>query len=286
MPYFYPFAFTLLVWWLSTGAILYLDGLPRRTHRWSFMGATALLAVALYGVAITRDDTSIFGAYAAFASSIAAWGWQETGFLMGFITGPRRTGCPAGCRGWQRFKFAFQAILYHEFAIVALGIVMLALSWGSQNQVATGTYFILWIMRVSAKLNVFLGVRNLYEAFLPDHLRYLTSYFRRQRMNALFPLSVVASTIGAVLLWRSALADDASAFGLTQATLLATILTLAVLEHWFLVVPLPADALWRWGLRSREAKAAATPTSSFASKASADRIAFAVSEIESVPRRP
>ena len=26
---------------------------------------------------------------------------------------------------------------------------------------------------------------------------------------------------------------------------------LAVLEHWFLVLPLPSEALWSWGLRSR-----------------------------------
>ena len=28
-------------------------------------------------------------------------------------------------------------------------------------------------------------------------------------------------------------------------------MTLAILEHWFLVVPLPAAALWNWGLKSR-----------------------------------
>jgi len=33
--------------------------------------------------------------------------------------------------------------------------------------------------------------------------------------------------------------------------LLATILTLGILEHWFLVVPLPVNAIWQWGLRSR-----------------------------------
>ena len=36
-------------------------------------------------------------------------------------------------------------------------------------------------MRQSAKLNVFLGVRNLSEEFLPQHLHYLQSYFTRSR---------------------------------------------------------------------------------------------------------
>ena len=39
-------------------------------------------------------------------------------------------------------------------------------------------------MRQSAKLNVFLGVRNLNADFLPDHLKYLQTYFVRAPMNA------------------------------------------------------------------------------------------------------
>ena len=53
-----PFFATLLIWWASTGVILYLDGLPRRTFVWSLAGATALLLVALWGVAATRGETS------------------------------------------------------------------------------------------------------------------------------------------------------------------------------------------------------------------------------------
>jgi hypothetical protein len=35
-------------------------------------------------------------------------------------------------------------------------------------------------------------------------------------------------------------------------------MALAVLEHWFMVLPLPFEALWRWGLRSRAWAAAST----------------------------
>jgi putative photosynthetic complex assembly protein 2 len=41
------------------------------------------------------------------------------------------------------------------------------------NQVGTGTFAVLWVMRISAKLNLFLGVRNLSEELLPPHLAYL-----------------------------------------------------------------------------------------------------------------
>ena len=37
-----------------------------------------------------------------------------------------------------------------------------------------------------------------------------------------------------------------------------SLLSLAIIEHWFLVLPLPFDRLWQWGLRSREATHTAT----------------------------
>ena len=54
-----PVLFTLFVWWFSTGVILFLDGLPKRTFRWSMFGATILLGLALYGLSVTAADTSV-----------------------------------------------------------------------------------------------------------------------------------------------------------------------------------------------------------------------------------
>ena len=39
------------------------------------------------------------------------------------------------------------------------------------------------------------------------------------------------------------------------ALLLAALTGLALLEHWFLVLPIPAMELWRWGLKSRSTHA-------------------------------
>ena len=52
------------------------------------------------------------------------------------------------------------------------------------------TFMPLWLMRTSAKLNVFLGGINLGEEFLPPHLRYLLSFMARRPMNVLMPLSL------------------------------------------------------------------------------------------------
>jgi len=252
-PYAAAVAYTLLMWWVSTGAILYLDGLPRTTYRWSMTGATVVLAGALYGLAHTANDTSVTGAYAAFTCAVLVWGWQEIAFLLGFVTGPRRAPCPAGLRGWRRAGAALQTILHHELALLALAAAVAALTWNGANPVGIGTFAVLWAMRQSAKLNLFLGVRNLGEAFLPEHLRYLASYFARKAMNPLFPLSIVGSTLAAALVWQRALADDAAAGAAVGDALVGTLLVAAILEHAFMVLPLPMDALWRWGLRSRTA---------------------------------
>ena len=251
--YLLPILFTLFFWWFSTGVILYLDGLPVRTFRWSFLAASVLLAAALYGLSATRNDTSVGGAYLAFTCGLLAWAWQEVSFLLGFVTGPRQSASPAGCSPWTHFVCAIQAILYHELALALTAFAVVALTWKAPNQVGTWTFLLLWCMRQSAKLNLFFGVRNLNENFLPEHLRYLQSYFTKRRMNLLFPVSVTAASLFAALLWHGALADDVAAFEATGLTFAGTLLSLAILEHWFMVLPLPSEALWNWGLRSRGA---------------------------------
>lgn len=249
--YAFPVLFALFLWWFSTGLILYLDGLPRRTFRWSVLGATGLALASLYGLAATSSDTGVFGAYAAFTCGLAIWGWHEITFLMGFVTGPRQEPCPEGCTGWRRFGRAIETILWHELAIIASAVVVVALTWEGANQVGTWTFMVLWVMRLSAKLNVYLGVPNLTEEFLPEHLRYLISFCSKKPMNVLFPLSVTASTVVTVLLAQNAAAVVATEFEVAAFTFTGALLALAILEHWFLVLPLPDAALWSWALRSR-----------------------------------
>lgn len=246
-----PIAYTLFVWWFSTGVILYLVGLPRPTHKWTMAGTTLMLGGALWAVARTAGDTSHAAVYTAFTGALGVWAWQEVAFLLGYVTGARRQPCPEHAQGWQRLRLALQAVLHHELALLALGAVLLALTWQQPNQAAWVTFAILWVMRQSAKLNLFLGVRNLNEHFLPAHLAYLHSYFRKRRMNGLFPLSVLASSVAAVLWWQIALGGGQSAAAEAAAMLSATLLTLGLIEHWFMVLPLPSHALWEWGMRSR-----------------------------------
>lgn len=254
--YLLALLFSVLVWWISTGVILYLDGLPRHTFKWTMLGTTGLLGLALWGLSISSMGTGVADAYCAFTCAILVWAWQEMAFLLGYVTGPRRSPCPPEAKGWSRAVLAFQAVVHHELALVALAAAVLAVTWDGPNQTGWWTYLVLWTMRQSAKLNVFFGVRNLNESFLPPHLSYLQSYFTRRRMNLLLPVSVIAATWVVIPMWGTALAPSASAFTAAQHALVASLLSLAILEHAFLVLPLPSERLWSWGMGSRTRSAA------------------------------
>jgi putative photosynthetic complex assembly protein 2 len=245
-----PALFALFLWWAGTGVVLYVDGLPPSTFRRSMLAATLLLVVSLWGLVATRDSVSVGGAYLAFAAALGAWGWVETAFLLGYTTGTRKTACAPGCRGWPHFVHGLQAIVYHELAIVAVAAAVFASTAGGENQVGMWTFLVLWAMRQSAKLNVFLGVRNLSEEFLPVHLRYLQSYLTRRPMNPLLPVSVAVATALALSLFGRAWSEDATAYEVAAYSLVASLLTLGVLEHWFMVLPVSTTTLWKWGLIS------------------------------------
>jgi putative photosynthetic complex assembly protein 2 len=253
-----PLLFALLVWWASTAAVMFLDGLPRRTFRWTLLGTTLLQLAAFYGLWKSRSDTSVAGAYVAFTCAVVTWGWQEVSFLTGTITGSRRTACAAHCHGWRHFGHGVQALVHHEIALLAAGALLVVLHWDSTNTVGLWTYAILWGMRQSAKLNLFLGVRNLGAEFLPPHLAYLQSFFRRRAMNALFPFSLLAAVALVAWLARATL-NSAGPFENAGYALLTSIALLGLLEHTLLMLPVPQDLLWRWSLKSHRASGHASP---------------------------
>lgn len=247
--------FAIFIWWFSTGIVLLLNRMSRSAIAVSLLLSSLLGLAALVGLVHTADQTGVAAAYCAFTCALLVWGWNELSFLTGWITGPRTTALPQGTAGWARFWESFRAVQWHELGILVVGLGIVAITWGAPNQVGTGTFLVLWAMRTSAKLNLFLGVRNLSEAFLPAHLAYLESFFRRRAMNWFFPLAVgVSSAYLAVLATQAATAaSPAAAVGYA---LLATLLALAILEHLLLVLPMDITALWRWAIRQRTQQAA------------------------------
>jgi putative photosynthetic complex assembly protein 2 len=255
LSYALAIAYALFLWWFSTGVILYLDKRPERTYPWSMAGATLALLAAFAVLVWSRDVATVAGAYAGFTAGVVIWGWMEMSYFMGFITGPRKAPCPEDCHGWRRFRLALSTSIYHELAIVAAAALMLWLTWGAANAVGTWTYLILWLMRWSAKLNLFLGVSNFHADWLPRSQQYLVTYMQTRPINLLFPLSVMVGTACASLfLHRAVIATDA--FSASGYTIVGLLLALGVVEHSFLVLPVQDSRLWQWAMPSGQPDAA------------------------------
>ncbi|MEO0729429.1 MAG: putative photosynthetic complex assembly protein PuhE [Pseudomonadota bacterium] len=245
-----PILFALFLWWFSTGAVIYLDGLPRRTYRWSFLAMSALAVVAIVGIAETRNDTSVTAAYLAFTYGLILWAWIELAFYAGIITGPRTTpcACPRGTVSLRHAWHATETLLYNQLLCLVAALGLAIATWESANPLALWTFVLLWVLQCSAKLNVFLGVRNLNEAFLPQHMAHLRHFMRKSEINPFLPVSITVGTIACVMLVVAAHNADAAAGPSVGYALLATLLALGILEHWLLVLPIPAERLWSWSL--------------------------------------
>ncbi|MEM9174990.1 MAG: putative photosynthetic complex assembly protein PuhE [Myxococcota bacterium] len=240
-------AASLLAWWAGTALVLSIVRREeRRDGAFVVLGLVAAAALALTAVLAERTEPG--AALLGFACGIVIWGWNEAAFLMGRIVGPQSTRHEAPEEDHGRLVHAlraFRAIAYHEGALVASGLALYALSASAPNRTAFYTFALLWGMRVSAKLNLHLGVRNLSDNWLPEELAHLRRYLRKRPLNALFPVSVFLATLLTLRLANDALAPDATGFAATRDTALASLAFLGLFEHWLLVLPVDPTWLWR-----------------------------------------
>ncbi len=253
--------FALFIWWFSTGAILmavrYADRRGPRAGHLATLCALPLLAAGVAG--ILYESTPVLSAetgeiehgantiYISFLSALAIWGWIEMAFLTGTVTGPNRLKCPENVPEWERFIRAWGTIAYHEMALVAALIGLWFFARESHNIFAFWTFAVLFFARISAKLNLFLGVPKINTEFLPSALSHLPSHFRNARLNWLFPLSITALSF-AVACWLERIYSASNTADIIGFSLLSAFTALALLEHWFMVLPLPDEKLWRWML--------------------------------------
>ena len=238
--------FALFVWWFSTGAIFWIvnrgAGLPE------CLATLPLAGLAFFGLYHAAWMPDAHGAYLGFSAAIVVWGWIELAFLSGIITGPNQRPCPPGLRGPRHFLLAWGTLAHHELTLLATAIVIGALTWHAPDHTGLWTFLILFIARISAKLNVYFGVPNLSHEMMPAHLAHMKTYFSTRRMNWLFPVSITLLTM-AIYCWidRALFAEDATGF-----VLLATLTILALVEHWLMVLPVRDAALWQWMMKRRE----------------------------------
>ncbi|MEL6665047.1 MAG: putative photosynthetic complex assembly protein PuhE [Pseudomonadota bacterium] len=244
-----PVAIAVLVWWSSTGLLIWL------VRRGSIVRRNAAMVLIIAAIGATfciipvRNEASSAGAYSGFAIGLTVWAWHEAMFLFGFVTGPTRTSSPVGLKGWSRFWASTQVVLYHELAIAAHGALIIWLSAGYANTAAAMTFVLLWGMRLSAKLLIFMGAKNASDAFLPEHLKYLASYFNTARTTPFFPLFLASTGLVAIWLLQQGTTAPPGTFEAVSFLLIGTLALLAAFEHLALILPLQDQRLWAWALR-------------------------------------
>jgi putative photosynthetic complex assembly protein 2 len=241
-----PLLYVVVLWFLSTALVVWLDNRSTRSFGSSLTVAGIFAVVGVILITIAARDTSALASYVSFTATFAVWGYHEMSFLMGKLTGPRRSECPVGVVGWMRFRLSAATVIHHELALVATLGLLAALTWGQPNLTGVAAFAILLAMRLSTKLNIFMGVPNFSSEILPPQLAYLKSYFRKRAFNPLMPFSLIGG--GALTFWlgQSALASGGDAA--TSLSLLTGLALLGVIEHVFLVLPLSDSALWRWAI--------------------------------------
>lgn len=250
MSYLAPILFALGIWWFSTVLMMWRSKRARPGCPVTMAAMTLLAAAGLTAIWITRDWTSDTGAYLAFLGGLAIWAWHEMSYFLAIVTGPRPDACPPGVGGARRFWLGVQASLWHELAVVATAAGLAWLTWDSVNAFGAITFTVLWIMRWSAKLNIYLGVRNLHEEFWPDHLRYLGSYVHTAPMNPLFPVSMIGGGLALAFMAHQAINAAGMPLAQTGWMLVATLLALAMLEHLLMFLRVPDEKLWRFATGS------------------------------------
>jgi putative photosynthetic complex assembly protein 2 len=244
----------VFLWWFSTGLLLWrvraADNAGPAAHRRSVVLFAPMLLAGIAGFAASLGMTSTAGAYLAFLSALAIWGWIELAFLSGIITGPNTAPSPPGLPIWPRFLRAFGTIAWHEGLLAITLAAMWAATPEGANSFALWTFAVLFFARISAKLNLFFGIPRINTGFLPTPLAHLPSHFRKAPMNWVFPISITALSFASACWMERAIAAPTDA-AFVGHILLAALTLLALLEHWFMVLPLPDAKLWAWMIPDR-----------------------------------
>ena len=247
-----PVLAAIFVWWFATGAIMLAVRWADRqggtsAHGMALLGGVPMLALGVAGVITSLGAEDLWGVYAGFLGALAIWGWIEMAFLTGIIAGPERRDCPPGLAGLARFGRAWNTVAHHEIAL-ALGLLFIVVATsGGEGRVALWTYLVLFLARISAKLNLFFGVPRINMEFIPARLAHLKTYFRKGPVSLAFPVAITVLSFAVACFLERLIAAE-SPVKVAEFTLLTALAALALLEHWLMVIPLPDAKLWRWML--------------------------------------
>ncbi|MDC8754299.1 putative photosynthetic complex assembly protein PuhE [Erythrobacter sp. sf7] len=251
-----PFIVTVAIWFIATGLIAWADNRERSTFSRSMMIGGAAGITGLVVILFASLSAEVWAVYLAFIGALMVWGWHELSFLTGAAAGPRRGPGDPSLTGMARFRQAAATVMHHEVALALTALLLISLSWDVPNQIGATVFVLMFGMRLTSKINLFVGVPNTTSEMLPEHLAYLKTYFGPNRMTLLLVLSILG--LGAMTAWFGtlALAAPLGSAEMVGASLLTTLALLGVLEHFFLALPFRDGMLWGWALPRRNAAGA------------------------------
>ncbi|MEE4287992.1 MAG: putative photosynthetic complex assembly protein PuhE [Erythrobacter sp.] len=244
-----PFFVTVMIWFVATGLVAWADNRDSRTFPKSLLIGGIGGLVGLIVILAASQSVSPLGVYAAFIGALMVWGWHEIGFLTGAAAGPRRIPASPGVTGAKRFAEASATVIHHEVVLALTALLLISLSWNMPNQIGATVFVLLFALRLSAKINMFVGVPNSTAEMLPPHLGYLKTYFGPNRMTLLLAVSIAAIAWVAAWFGSLALAAPLGSAEMVGASLLTTLCLLGALEHAFLALPFRDGMLWGWAFR-------------------------------------
>ena len=248
-----PFIVTVAIWFIATGLIAWADNRESATFSKSLAIGAAGGILGLVLILLASVSAGVGAVYVAFVGALLVWAWHEISFLTGVAAGPRRGPADESLTGVARFRQASATVMHHEVALALTALLLISLSWNAANQIGATVFVLLFALRLTSKINLFVGVPNSTSEMLPDQLAYLKTYFGRNRMTVLLAASIVA--IVAVTAWFGtlALAAPVGSAEMVGASLLFTLCLLGALEHLFLALPFRDGMLWGWALPKRAA---------------------------------
>lgn len=227
-------------WWAATGVTLAMQ----RSAFASVASVTTATVFALVGCLLivkSRDETTVRGARLAFLGSGLIWWFCSTLFYAGVgirISDSIQTGPRSLALALQAIEATVRPDLVGVFALILAAVLVRR----KPNRTAFWTLLVFFGTLQTAKINVFMGVRNSGVDWLPEHLVGLSRFFGPPQNSPLLPVTIVA--LAACFLVTGAMSRAAtSAFGKHMLMMLSLLLGLGLLEHVFLGVNLTLP-LW------------------------------------------
>jgi putative photosynthetic complex assembly protein 2 len=230
--------YAIILWWVSTGAIIVMY----RKEPWTYdatVGAyTVVAAASLVVLVMLRHTNDLWAVYASFSAGTLLWGWNLACYYTGYITGPKAPLHDGTLSDAERFRHAMKRSAHHEWVSVVLVAASAGLAWGATNSAGFGCIILFYTLHMLAKLSIYFGVANFSGAWLPAHLQYITAYFGPRQFHWFSLCAIGLGVVGTV--W--CIAGVVSAQNVSHTVTYAfwgLICAAAVLELVVLLIPEP-----------------------------------------------